>query len=72
MIWNVISPIENIQENLKNAYVYIIKDNILDIQDQQWPLIFYLILVPIWCYKKQSCKKNFRVFFPYNTEFRLI
>ena len=34
MIWNVISPIENIQENLKNAYVYIIKDNILDIQDQ--------------------------------------
>ena len=72
MIWNVISPIENIQENLKNAYVYIIKDNILDIQDQQWPLIFYSILVPIWCYKKQSCKKIFRVFFPYNTEFRLI
>ena len=46
-IWNVMCLIQNIQEDLENANFYHIKDNILDIQDEQWPIITYLKLVPI-------------------------
>ena len=66
----MIGPTQKIQENFKNVNLYHIKDNNLDIQDQQWSLIFYLKLAPIWRNKKISCKKTFlEFFFLYDTEF---
>ena len=51
------------KKSKKNANFPHIKDNILDFQDQQWLLIFYLKFVSTWCNKKQSCKELFKSFF---------